>query len=357
MSDEWFQAVERDDTEAVLDMLGRGTDVNVLKNSAKDTALMLAVQKAQISMIEILLRHGANTNLRDSRGYSAVTLAVILSLPRERHHWKLPCPEPRPLEMLLAAGGRLGIIESVLLNDLDLARKSLDGGDDPNEGEWQYHGPVLTLAARLGYLEMINLLIDRGANVEAMDDLANRPLRAAASYGQLESVRLLLDRGADIDATDGNSRSALTNAVFEGHREVAEFLRSRGARVGIVESVSLKDEALLEEALKEQDELGWIDDRVNAIQTFAGSLWSAKIVQHLLDHGPINLDDPWHMAAAAMTGDREILRMLLDRGADVNADHFDMTPLDWAIREGHDEAAAFLEERGAKRGPTPSARD
>jgi ankyrin repeat protein len=50
----------------------------------------------------------------------------------------------------------------------------------------------LQVAARKGHLEVVRLLLDRGANIHAGDDCA---LRLAAYYRHLEVVRLLLDRG------------------------------------------------------------------------------------------------------------------------------------------------------------------
>ena len=116
-------------------------------------------------------------------------------------------PDTRPLQMLLAAGGRFGLREAVLVNDVQLARVRLNQGADPNTGRDLYEGPLLKIAAELGYLEIVKLLLDRGADLEATDDLGQRALMREAHYGRLEIVSCLLDQGAEINAVDWTGQS------------------------------------------------------------------------------------------------------------------------------------------------------
>ena len=76
----------------------------------------------------------------------------------------------------------------------------------------------LIWASTNGHLEIVRLLLDRGAYVQAMDDYA---LRWASINGHLEVVRLLLDKGADVHADDDD---ALRWASINGHLEVVKVL-------------------------------------------------------------------------------------------------------------------------------------
>jgi uncharacterized protein len=183
----------------------------------------------------------------------AVTYAVINSRSGG-DDWPIPQPDPRPLELLLAAWGRYRLREAVLLNDVGLARARLDEEDDVNTGEWTYDGPLLKIAAELGYLDVVDLLLDRGADIEATDDLGQRALMSAACYGRAEVVGRLLDSGADIDAVDWSGQSALSNSAREGHHGLVEFLLSRGARRGIVDALVRNDVVLLEALLDERSQ-------------------------------------------------------------------------------------------------------
>jgi len=80
---------------------------------------------------------------------------------------------------------------------------------------------ALRSASENGHLEVVRLLLDRGAEIHAGEDYS---LRWASHNGRLEVVRLLLDRGAEIHARNDE---ALRFAKSYGHLEVVELLRGR----------------------------------------------------------------------------------------------------------------------------------
>lgn len=83
----------------------------------------------------------------------------------------------------------------------------------------------LTLAACGGHVELANLLIERGANLEEVNDEGYTPLMEAAREGHEEMVALLLAHGAEVNAqTDETQETALTLACCGGFLEVAHFL-------------------------------------------------------------------------------------------------------------------------------------
>ena len=192
----WLDAAERGDADFVVEQLNRGL---VATPDHISEALMRAASGGQIALMRILLARGADPNFE--RGYSTSVTAGLLCAQRGCDVRPGVIPDPRPLELLLASGGRYRIQEAVQLNDIEIVRERLDEGANVNTWRDEYFGPILKIAARLGHLEIVELLIERGADLEAMDDLGGRPLMAPQS-GQTQVVKMLLSHGAEIDAVD-----------------------------------------------------------------------------------------------------------------------------------------------------------
>jgi ankyrin repeat protein len=92
-------------------------------------------------------------------------------------------------------------------------------------------GSPLIAASRSGYLDIVTLLLDRGADVNLAVRGDGNPLIMAARAGHLSIVQLLLDRGASVDLIVPEDENALIQASGEGHLDVVTLLVSRGADV------------------------------------------------------------------------------------------------------------------------------
>jgi ankyrin repeat protein len=86
-------------------------------------------------------------------------------------------------------------------------------------------------ACKVGNLEAVKDLLDRGADVHAKDIFANTPLHRAAESGHVEVCSLLLDRGADVHAKTNSGNTPLHEAAYFGHVEVCSLLLDRGSDV------------------------------------------------------------------------------------------------------------------------------
>lgn len=356
---DWLEAAERGDTACLVAHIDRGMNVNAGSDYTNTTALMMAVRGGKIDTIRFLLDRGADLDVENSKGYTALTYAVFESRSWE-DYCHIPDPDSRPLELLLEAGARYRLREAILLNDVKLARARLDEGADVNTGEWTYNGPLLKIAAELGYVEIVDLLLDRGAKLEATDDCGQTALTSAAAHGRAEVVGRLLDGGANLDAVDWLGQSALSNAAREGHEGLVEWLLSRGAQRGLVDSL-VRGEVGLVEALLDADALENSDIDFDSrtfgrgrLAMLAAERGDVAILQLLLDRGAGHLqewcDDHTLLAEAARYGRGEVAQLLIDRGADLHAVGKDgLTPLAWAVREGRDELVRLLKRAGAKR--------
>ena len=106
----------------------------------------------------------------------------------------------------------------------------LDKGADINAAKTDGAIP-LYIAVEMGHLEIARLLLDRGANSNAACTDGATPLLIAAQKGHLEVVRLLLDRGANSNAARTDGATPLHIAAQKGHLEIARLLLDRGAQI------------------------------------------------------------------------------------------------------------------------------
>ncbi|MBA0824152.1 hypothetical protein Goarm_020834 [Gossypium armourianum] len=128
----------------------------------------------------------------------------------------------------LAAAAQLGD-----LNALRLALDNINGSiDEPVEdGDTALH-----LTCLYGYLPCVQLLLERGANLEAKDEDGAVPLHDACAGGFVEIVQLLLDRASNsgclkrmLDSVDAEGDTPLHHAARGEHAEVIQLLLANGA--------------------------------------------------------------------------------------------------------------------------------
>jgi len=194
-------------------------------------------------------------------------------------------------------------------------------------GEYEY--TFLLIAAEEGHDQLIRLLLDRGAEVNAQGGAFGNALQAASRGGHEKVIQVLLDRGAKVNAQGGLYDNALQAASAHGHEQIVQVLLDRGAKINA--------------------QGGHYD---NALQ--AASLYgNENIVQVLLDRGAkVNAQGEYHgnaLQAASWEGHEKVIQVLLDRGAEVNAQggHYGNALLA-ASTHGHEQIMQVLLDRGAK---------
>jgi uncharacterized protein len=134
-------------------------------------------------------------------------------------------------------GGPLN--KAVVKRDAAEVERLLKNGADPNEA--QLGVTALINACNMGSVEIVKLLLSKGADPNKKDWEGWRPIMAAAKGAShadsrnkepicLEIVQLLLDNGADADASGRRGQSAVKDARSTGHEKVAELLMKHGAK-------------------------------------------------------------------------------------------------------------------------------
>jgi ankyrin repeat protein len=174
----------------------------------------------------------------------------------------------------------------------------------------------------------------------------------AAYSGHKEIAELLIDKGADVNAKDEDGGTPLDWAILNKQTETADLLRKHGGRTG--EELEAA-EPVAEAATPEPPTAKAPDISIHdAART--GNIEAVK--QHLAAGADVNADKgtgvtPLHLAA--FNSHKEIVELLIAKGADVNAKNgFDRTPLDFAIGPFNPndtaETADLLRKHGGRTG-------
>ncbi|XP_062833941.1 ankyrin repeat and KH domain-containing protein 1 isoform X7 [Anolis carolinensis] len=283
-------------------------DIDAHTESNHDTALTLACAGGHEELVSVLIARGASIEHRDKKGFTPLILA--------------------------ATAGHVGVVEILLDKGGDIEAQSERTKDTP-----------LSLACSGGRQEVVDLLLARGANKEHRNVSDYTPLSLAASGGYVNIIKILLNAGAEINSRTGSKLgiSPLMLAAMNGHVPAVKLLLDMGSDIN-----------------------AQIETNRNTALTLACFQGRAEVVSLLLDR-KANVE---HRAKTGLTplmeaasgGYAEVGRVLLDKGADVNAPPVPSsrdTALTIAADKGHYKFCELLINRGAhidvrnKKGNTP----
>ena len=278
------------------------------RNNTGDTALLLASHYGHLEVAKILLDHGADVDACNYRGYAPIHYAlqpsVQLSAPR---YWNPINPE----------------IAWLLIERKADVTKTIKG--DINNG-WT----ALHFVACYDTDEMVKVLLDHGADLNARESDDHTPLHVAATTGSTATLQQLLEKGADLGAKTNEGETAIHQAAQCGKEDAVSLLVAHSGLEPIVGSQWLR-QAQFRNAVNRGDEAA---------------------VRALLDDGAdmttrdIRGETPLHWAVDC--GHRAVALLLLERGADIEArDRFDGTALHMACLKANEEMAGFLLDQGA----------
>lgn len=353
-----------------------------------------AVMTRQIDLIDELLSRGADINARRQDGARPIHLSNgDYTFRGWRDVPKDTTTTPAAvLAHLLARGAYLDIWTAAHLGNLDRVRELLDEDSALANRVSDYNsyylgcGSALKNAAAKGHIEIVRLLLDRGADPNLREEgIAPRghALYSAVAGGYYEIAQLLLEHGADPSAAVESSADCLSRAIDRGDQKMIDLLASYGAArsaeimayygdVRTAAAVFAANPALaddpqaLENAagqgqesfirlmLRYQPELPKriaVGVRSNGPQAPAKT---RKITELLFRHGMNPSRPDWlgitPLHQFARKNDLENAAIFIDHGADLHARDEDIcsTPLGWAAKFGKIEMVELLLARGAK---------
>ena len=360
------EAVKAGDEDTVRSYLAQGGDVNAASPEGT-TALMWAIDGQNPVLAQLLIESGAGIFSVNRYGMTALHLAarvgdaattrLLLAAGADAN---ASLPEGESVLMAAAKTGNPDVVGLLLSGGAD-ADGTLPAGEvqafnaaDPNAKESWHGQTALMWAAAGGHTEAMRRLIAAGAYLDETSSLIDAPeieadrrqggfvyakiprgsmtaLHLAAREGRIESVRALIEAGADLDAQDAEDSTALILATVNGYLDITELLLESGADPNVADRFG-RTVLFVATDMNTLDSNPRPPPKINSRQTPVGLVKLALAKGAEVDaplktllpqwcaqgctHNPVLTEGATALLRAAMSGDLEIIRILLEAGAD-----------------------------------------
>jgi len=403
-------AVYRQDLPAARLLLRAGADANAL-NRYGLKPLHLAIANDDQNMVRLLLEARADPNSADATGETCLMMAADTGDPKLvkallSHGAAVDARDPEFQQtalMFAARGGHTAVVRLLLEHGAQVDAQTRTGktpefrtpasnsgskGAGIVRGGWPERGErdptpggktALLYATREGHLDAVQILVSAGAQLEKSDADGVTPLLTAVLNGQLATARWLIDRGANVNAVDWYGETSLWAAVdlrdlditgpHQGNGvdrqaalELIQTLLSRGANP----DARTKEYPPQRRWITRLGSLSWVDFTGQTPFLRAALAGDVEVMRLLLDHhadpniGTYNGTTPLMAAAGvnwtvAQTYDEgpekllEAVKLASSLGNDVNAvNSMGLTALHGAANRGSNDIIRFLVEKGAR---------
>jgi len=316
----WEDIVER--------LLERGADPSPRCKGDNATPLHFAVEEGHESIIDLLLENGADpVGEGDLHEMGVIGWATFFHSRRNRGAF--PDVRRRTVDKLLERGVDHHIFSALAMGEENIVRSVV--AKDPTE-------------------------VDR--RMSRFDDL-DTPLHVACTpYAPVEMLSLLIELGADLEAADGYGFTPLDQAALYGQDDRAKLLEDGGAIVRVPAAFFLERDVDIQRHIQSDPMCLGPGQSWETLIVFAAERRPASVVEKLLECGASvdvkvtsrGTENYTPLHGACFDGNVEAARVLLRHGADTSAkdDTHHSTPLGWARHAGQKDLEQLLLEHGVQ---------
>ncbi|MEH7235428.1 ankyrin repeat domain-containing protein [Bacillus sp. JJ1562] len=197
MKEQYFQAAEQGDVSKLQELIEAGVDINAVDEQER-TAAMIATYANQPEVVKVLIEHGVNIDIQDNMKNNPFLYA-----------------------------GAEGYLE--------ILRLTIEAGAD-NTLLNRYGGTALIPASEHGYVDVVKELLENtDVDVNHINNLGWTALLEAIILSdggkrQQEIIQLLIQHGADVNIPDSDDVTPMEHARSRGFKEIEEILQRAGAK-------------------------------------------------------------------------------------------------------------------------------
>ena len=337
--DQAVRSIEEDEEKIFTKLVESSSQLLLQQHpDSQYTLLHYAAKYNRSKMAEQLIDLGISLDLYPSKSYMPehkgagsgtwTALCQALNVQSMEIAELIASHKVTPNNLWVAIGlGRWDLVLSFFTQDGTLK----DNAGDP--GKLQSKQDILNdcfaMACHTGRVDMINFLLDKGADINGIDHWGMTGLHWVIQCHP-ELSRYLIEQGADVRIRDAQHvATQLSWALYFGNNQLADYMIGN-CLIDIVDAINLGEEGMVKKILAGDPEL--VD-------------------------GPLGLGEPLRMAAKK--GNEAIIEILLSSGAnpkiyDVKTGMFDrpelkLTALQWAKKNSHFRIAQKLQKAGAER--------
>jgi uncharacterized protein len=190
-----------------------------LSNAGSYEDFFAAIHFDKPQTIEMLLDRGFDPNTLNEKGVPGLIVALQSEAPLSA---LLLAKHPKTVVEFQTAQGETPLMLAAIHNYLELAEVLIERGADVNRKGWT----PLHYAATRGHREMMRLLLSHDAYIDSEADNKTTPLMMAAYAAPPLAVKLLLEEGADPTLVNDGNASALDLALSKGREQSALYIRA-----------------------------------------------------------------------------------------------------------------------------------
>lgn len=347
---DYIQAIETDDI-GMLELIIKENGAN--DQQEYENATRRAIEKGFHNIFRFLI------NGLDSNSLQPI-LCYALSISGKREIRAIALQHKPDWSFCLEMDPRM-LKTASSCGDIEVMNSLIENGADVN-GPWNSRGSPLQVATDSGQVKAMELLIEKGADINIISEEKGTLLEiATSSFSSIEAMRLLISKGAPINEGCRRSRGPLAIAAASRAFDKMDLLLSHGADINaplgewgspLGTAVAKGKLESVEYFLEKGADVNISCPRYGCPLSLAAYSEKLDIMHILIDNGAdINKicgEYGCPLGAAAYKGNIKAMKLLLDSGAVVNTSGgFYGSPLGAAALEDNTEAMDLLFQRGA----------